>query len=62
LNGRIRSRDAVQRNMTYHEFIRYFRQLIRNSRNIIYNNKCKKFSVFEGGNWKMQELVPWQLE
>lgn len=48
--------------MTYHEFIRYFRQLIRNSRNIIYNNKCKKFSVFEGGNWKMQELVPWQLE
>lgn len=62
MNCRIRSRDATQRNMIYHQFRRHFRQLIKNSRNIIYYNKCQKLAAFEARKWKSQEPAPWQWE
>lgn len=40
----------------YHQFRRHFRQLMKNSRNIIFYNKCQKWAAFEERKWKSQEL------
>lgn len=48
--------------MIYHLFRRHFRQLIKNSGNIIYYYKCQKLAAFEQRKWKSWEPGPWQWE